>query len=78
MVRVLRRRSLRPIGARPNALPGVGRSGMTPAKANPNPQPLTIGVPTMRATLYRSAGRLLFSSLVVGCLYAAALYRLDH
>ena len=32
----------------------------------------------MRSTLYQIAGHLLFSSLVVGCLYAAALYRLDH
>ena len=75
LCRGIRRRPL--LGARPNARLRVGRSGMTPAKANPKPLTLT-ELPIMRATLYQIAGHLLFSSLVVGCLYAAALYRLDH
>lgn len=32
----------------------------------------------MRATFHRIAAHTLFAAFVVGCLYAAALYRLDH
>jgi len=37
-----------------------------------------LGVLTMRATFHHVVGHLLFAVVVVGSLYAAELYRLDH